>query len=225
MMLAGIVAMQVEVLKLGASIGRSLERNSVLSSRNAYLRESVAMLGDDQRVEQLAASMGMVMPPPQAVGFLPARAGGNAARAVANIHQPNSASFLLLTPGNGAIVTATSLANANSATGSTGSNPTIPSTPTSTPTSTGSTSSGSASAAVASPAAAAPTVPSSAAGSTAATPTPVAPTAASSPPSSTQATPQATSQSQSQSQTSSQAGGPSTGAAAIAPPSTSSGGG
>jgi hypothetical protein len=56
-MLAGIVAMQVEVLKLGASMGRSLERNSALSSENAALRQSVATLGDDQRVEQLAASM------------------------------------------------------------------------------------------------------------------------------------------------------------------------
>ena len=69
-MLAGIVAMQVEVLKLGASMGRSLEANSTLSAQNATLRESVASLADDQRIEQLAASMGMVMPPPSAVGFL-----------------------------------------------------------------------------------------------------------------------------------------------------------
>ena len=43
-MLAGIVAMQVEVLKLGASIGRSIERSTALQSRNEQLRASVASL-------------------------------------------------------------------------------------------------------------------------------------------------------------------------------------
>jgi hypothetical protein len=109
-MLAGIVAMQVEVLKLGASMGRSLELNSALSTRNASLRESVASLGDDQRIEQLAARMGMVMPPPQAVGFLPVSRGGDPSRAAANIHQPDSGGFLSLASSNGAVVTATSLA-------------------------------------------------------------------------------------------------------------------
>lgn len=217
-MLAGIVAMQVEVLKLGASIGRSLERNSVLSSRNASLRQSVATLGDDQRIEQLAASMGMVMAPPQAVGFLAARGDGNAPRAVANIRQPSSSSFLSVTPGNGAVVTATLLANANAPTGATGSTSTIASTPTATPSATASTTAASTSTAV-TPAATAPTVPSAAAGSTAATPTTVTPTQTSSSaaPSSSQATPQ--------SQASTPASGPSTGAAGIGPPSANSGGG
>jgi hypothetical protein len=109
-MLAGIVAMQVEVLKLGASMGRSLELNTALSARNASLRESVASLGDDQRIEQLAAGMGMVMPPPQSIGFLPLRPGADAARAAASIHQPDSGSFLSLASSNGAVVTPTNLA-------------------------------------------------------------------------------------------------------------------
>ena len=75
-MLAGIVAMQVEVLKLGASMGRSLQANSTLTAQNATLRENVASLSDDQRIEQLAASMGMVMPPPSAVAFLSAHGRG-----------------------------------------------------------------------------------------------------------------------------------------------------
>src|SRR5205085_833946 len=72
-MLAGIVAMQVEVLKLGASIGRSIERSTALQSRNELLRESVASLADEQRIERLASGLGMVMPTPGAVGFLAAR--------------------------------------------------------------------------------------------------------------------------------------------------------
>ena len=215
-MLAGIVAMQVEVLKLGASMGRSLERNSALSSENAALRQSVATLGDDQRVEQLAGSMGMVMPPPQAVGFLSANGDGNAGRALANIHQPSASSFLALTPANGEIVTSATLAAANAPTGTTGSTSTIGSTPTSSTTT--STSAASTSGATTSAVAAAPTAPSSGASATAATPTPVtpAPTSASSPTGSSQAaTP---------SQTVTPSTGSSTGAVGVAPPSTTTGG-
>jgi hypothetical protein len=213
-MLAGIVAMQVEVLKLGASMGRSLERNSVLSSENAALRQSVATLGDDQRIEQLAGTMGMVMPPPQAVGFLSANANGNAGRALANIHQPSASSFLSLTPTNGEIVTSATLAAANAAAATTDSTSTIGSTPTSsttTPTSAASTSTTSA-------VAAAPTVPSSDASSTAATPTAVTPARSSS--SSTTSSSQAATPSP----TVASSTGPSTGAVGVGPPSTTSGG-
>jgi hypothetical protein len=109
-MLAGIVAMQVEVLKLGASMGRSLQMNSQLSARNASLHESVASLSDDQRIEQLASSMGMVMPPPQAVAFLRAHRGGDVGAAIANIHQPDAGAFEMLSTNHGAVVTASSLA-------------------------------------------------------------------------------------------------------------------
>ena len=211
-MLAGIVAMQVEVLKLGASMGRSLERNSVLSSRNAALRQSVATLGDDQRIEQLAATMGMVMPPPQAVSFLSASADGNAGRALANIHQPSATSFLSLTPSNGEIVTASTLAAANAPAATTGSTSTIGSTST-TPTTT-STSADSTAAATTSAVAVTPTAQSTAASSTAATPTLVTP------PTSSSAT---TSTSQTATQTPATTG-PSTGAAGIGPASTSGGG-
>ena len=216
-MLAGIVAMQVEVLKLGASMGRSLERNSVLSSENAALRQSVATLGDDQRIEQLAGSMGMVMPPPQAVGFLSANASGNAGRALANIHQPSASSFLSLTPTNGEIVTSATLAAANAAAGSTDSTSTIGSTPTSsttTPTGAASTSDPTTSAV-----AAGPTAPSSDASSTAAT-TPTAVTPA--PTSSSSTT--GSSQAATPSSTVASSTGPSTGAVGVGPPSTTSGG-
>src|SRR5438105_12464726 len=91
-MLVGIVATQVEVLKLGASIGRSIQRGSALQSRNELLRASVASLADDQRIERLAAGMGMVMPEPAAISFLSAHPA-DAGRAVSNIHAPASATF------------------------------------------------------------------------------------------------------------------------------------
>jgi hypothetical protein len=92
-MLAGIVAMQVEVLKLGANMGRAIEQGAALQSRNELLRAYVASLADDQRIERLVAGMGMVMPTPSGVGFLSAHPG-DARKAAANIQPPNATSFL-----------------------------------------------------------------------------------------------------------------------------------
>lgn len=69
-LLAGIVATQVEVLKLGASMGRWVERTAALSARNQALQASDARLSDVQRIERLAARMGMVMPAPTAISFV-----------------------------------------------------------------------------------------------------------------------------------------------------------
>jgi hypothetical protein len=92
-LLAGLVAMQVEILKLGTSIGRSMERSSVLQSQDESLQASVATLSDDQRIERLAAAMGMVTPAPMSVVFLRAHRGGDTRRALANIHAPDPAGF------------------------------------------------------------------------------------------------------------------------------------
>ncbi len=111
-MLAGIVAMQVEVLKLNASVGNSLVRGAALQSSNEQLRASVASLADDQRIMTLAASMGMIMPAPDQIGFLSGSGGRDVQRAIADIHVPDPSSFLSLTTTNGAIVTAASAAAA-----------------------------------------------------------------------------------------------------------------
>jgi hypothetical protein len=97
-MLVGIVAMQVEVLKLGATVGRSLQLTGTLQSRNQLLRANVAALADDQRIERIAAGMGMVMPAPTGSVFLSPRAGSDVQRAVANIHQPDPTTFLASLP-------------------------------------------------------------------------------------------------------------------------------
>jgi hypothetical protein len=97
-LLAGIVAMQVEVLKLNATMGRSLERGTALASRNQQLRASVAALSDAQRIERLAAHMGMVMPAPTGVSFLPSHQGGDVQKALGNIHAPDAAVFVQALP-------------------------------------------------------------------------------------------------------------------------------
>jgi hypothetical protein len=106
-LLAGVVATQVEILKLGASMGRAIEQTTTLTSENEQLRGNVAMLSDDQRIERLASAMGMVLPPPGAVGYLSAGSNPNVGRALANLHSPDPSSFVDLTPqaGDGALVT------------------------------------------------------------------------------------------------------------------------
>jgi hypothetical protein len=100
-LLAGIVAMQVEVLKLNAGIGRSLERGSSLQGQDELLRASVARLSDEQRIERIAAQMGMVMPGPTQLRFVH---GGptSVERALRSIHVPDATGFIARLPTIGA---------------------------------------------------------------------------------------------------------------------------
>ncbi|MEO9120520.1 MAG: hypothetical protein ABI355_15670, partial [Solirubrobacteraceae bacterium] len=93
LLLTGIVAMQVETLRLSASTGRSLERVTALQSRNQQLLDNVAVLADDQRIERLAAGLSMVMPGPTQIRFLAAH-GGSVSQAAGGIHTPNATAFL-----------------------------------------------------------------------------------------------------------------------------------
>jgi hypothetical protein len=101
LLLAGIVAMQVEVLKLNAGIGRSLERGSALQGQNELLRASVARLSDEQRIERLAAQMGMAMPAPTQLRFV-RRGPASVERALGSIHAPDATSFIAQLPPVGA---------------------------------------------------------------------------------------------------------------------------
>ena len=105
-LLAGIVAAQVEILKLGASMGRSLEQTTTLTSQNEQLRDSVAALSDDQRIERLATQHGHgAAAAGSGRAICTAGRGGDVTGALANIHAPDAAAFMALTPVNGALVT------------------------------------------------------------------------------------------------------------------------
>jgi cell division protein FtsL len=115
-LLVGIVAMQVEVLKLNAGIGRSLDRATALQGQNELLRSSVSQLSDEQRIESIAAQKGMVMAIPAEMKFL-ATGAGVTQRALTSIHQPDAASFTdALTAANAAELAASGQAGATSAT-------------------------------------------------------------------------------------------------------------
>jgi cell division protein FtsL len=164
-LLAGIVAMQVEILKLGTTMGRAMERSSALQTQNESLQANVARLADDQRIERLAAATGMTMPTADSLGFLSARRGA-LGRAIANIHPPDSAGFAsqlaaqaaaaaALMPSSQVADPATSggtTSTAGTASGSTASSTPSSSSSTTSPTTTSSTSSTTSAAGVASPA-------------------------------------------------------------------------
>lgn len=97
-MLVGIVAMQVEVLKLGASEGRALQEGAALASRNEILRADVSSASSEQRIERLATSYGMLMPSPADIGFLSPNATANADRAANNIAEPDPTEFVSSLP-------------------------------------------------------------------------------------------------------------------------------
>ena len=136
-MLAGIVFMQVEILKLGSSMGRWIERSSTLSARNEQLRVTVAGLADDQRIESLAAGMGMVMPPASALGFLTVH-GSSASAGVGHIHAPDAAQFLASLPSTNP-TTASATSGVQPAAGTLASSPVSPNTSSTSPASTATT--------------------------------------------------------------------------------------
>jgi hypothetical protein len=142
-LLVGIVAMQVEVLKLNAGIGRALEQSTSLQGRNEQLRAAVARGADDQRIESMAAHMGMVMPPPAAIRFLGRLPIADAGRAIANIHAPAATGFQAALTAAGTTTTAGATSSMAATTPSTG----VPasgtaSTTSTTPAATSSTSTG-----------------------------------------------------------------------------------
>jgi hypothetical protein len=134
-LLVGIVAAQVEILKLGARMGRALEQTTNLTTQNEQLRGNVARLADDQRIERLADGMGLVFPPPGAVGYIDAGRSGDGRGALGNLHAPDAAVFVALAPKNGALVTGPGTSTLPPSAGAP-LPPTTATTPTTTPTST-----------------------------------------------------------------------------------------
>src|SRR5215210_5483670 len=72
-MLGGIVAMQVSLLKLNAGISHSVEAAATLERVNADLETDVARLSSGERIQLAAADEGMVAPPAGDVGYITAR--------------------------------------------------------------------------------------------------------------------------------------------------------
>ena len=93
-LLVGIVATQVEILKLNAGAGGAVAQTTTLQSRNDALRASVTGLANQQRIETIAAQHGMVMAPPDSIKFLHPGGSGYVRAAAAGIRAPGSSYFV-----------------------------------------------------------------------------------------------------------------------------------
>jgi len=86
-LLAGIVTMQLTLLRLNAGIGRAVERSAILQQTNAELSASISQLSDPQRIADLAAKHGWVVPPQGSPRFIHVMPGAVGA-ALANMRVP-----------------------------------------------------------------------------------------------------------------------------------------
>jgi cell division protein FtsL len=136
-LLLGIVFMQVSMLKLNTGISRAVATEATLQRQNSALRAQISQLDSGERLQQVAAQAGMLMPPAGEVHFLGARAA-DAALAVANLTIPNpvkpSAPIVPATTASAASTASATATTASAATAASGTAATAATTTTSTPT-------------------------------------------------------------------------------------------
>jgi hypothetical protein len=87
--LVALVFMQVSLLKLNTGISADLMTSQNLERANAELRAGVSSLDSGQRIQDLAAARGMVMPDDGQLRFLTAGPPGDGARAARAITAPD----------------------------------------------------------------------------------------------------------------------------------------
>jgi hypothetical protein len=85
--LIGIVFMQVSLLKLNAGISRAVIAADTFDRQNSSLREDISKLDSGERIQSVAAKLGMVTPAAGDVHYLDGR-GAAGARAAASIKPP-----------------------------------------------------------------------------------------------------------------------------------------
>jgi hypothetical protein len=85
--LMGIVFMQVSLLKLNAGISRAVTAADTFERQNSSLREDISKLDSGERIQSVAAKLGMVTPAAGDVHYLDGREA-DGARAAATIKPP-----------------------------------------------------------------------------------------------------------------------------------------
>jgi hypothetical protein len=86
--LMGIVFMQVSLLKLNAGISRAVTAADTFERQNSSLREDISKLDSGERIQAVAAKLGMVTPAAGDVHYLDGRKA-DGARAAASIKPPD----------------------------------------------------------------------------------------------------------------------------------------
>jgi hypothetical protein len=98
-LLGGIVAMQVSLLKLNAGISRAVTTASTLERQNADFEAQIARLSAGDRVRNTAVSEGMVTPPPGAIEFLHARPDRDGRLAARRMEPPSDTAAQIMANG------------------------------------------------------------------------------------------------------------------------------
>lgn len=98
-LLGGIVAMQVSLLKLNSGISRAVETSSTLERQNADMQANIARLSSSQRISANAAKQNMVFPPAGDVRYLQVHPGSDAALASQRMTAPSAAAQALMANG------------------------------------------------------------------------------------------------------------------------------
>lgn len=95
-LLGGIVAMQVSLLKLNAGISNAVTTASTVERQNADLETEIAKLSSIERVRNAAVSDDMVTPAPGAVGFLHARGDRDTTLATRRMAPPSDSAQAIM---------------------------------------------------------------------------------------------------------------------------------
>ena len=98
-LLGGIVAMQVSLLKLNAGISRAVTASSTLERQNADIEARIAVLSSGERVQETAAGEGMVMPPAGDVDYLHYRGDRDTRLAARRMEPPSDAAAAIMANG------------------------------------------------------------------------------------------------------------------------------
>src|SRR6059058_2558956 len=122
-LLAGIVFLNVSVLELNRGIARTDAKSADLERSNSGLRARVAKLDNGERIQQLAAARGFVMPQPGDVTYVRARSSD--ARLAAQRITPPSPSTPTVAPSTSTSTTAAGTGTPTASQSTTTTSPTV----------------------------------------------------------------------------------------------------
>jgi hypothetical protein len=98
-LLGGIVAMQVSLLKLNAGISNAVTTSRTLQRQNADIEAEIAKLSSIERVRDAAVADGMVTPAPGAVTYLHVRPGRDDTLATHRMAPPSDSAAAIMANG------------------------------------------------------------------------------------------------------------------------------
>jgi hypothetical protein len=99
LMLGGIVAMQVSLLRLNSGISRAVQTQSTLAAQNMALEKQIAQARSGDGVGAAAAAIGMVDPPAGERRFVTARPATDPRRAARRMEPPSQRAIEIMANG------------------------------------------------------------------------------------------------------------------------------